>query len=100
MTKRVVSLSVHRNTKDKRQSRAVASRLLADAKRQIRDSKIIGYALVSWDKDNNALNDWDTGKAFPSALMPEFVRANLQRSLGQIDAEHVVRDMFNLPDKS
>ncbi len=96
----VVNLSVHRNTLDKRRRRETLADLQSCVRRERRHSDMIGYALVTWDRELRARINWIADKTMPAVMIPDFVRRQILREIGIYDAEEAVRNMFDAPDDS
>lgn len=82
-----VSLTVHKNTLEKRRARNFRNQFLADAKMLANSRALDGYSITVWDKDMDAQSQFDTGKTIPAAIIPDFVGSNLKRLMGIIDAQ-------------
>lgn len=83
MTKpRVVSLTVHRNTRERRQRHAVSENLVTFARSMARRKDIEGFAIVTWE-DGGQVADaaWmaTPGSPILSSVMPEFVKETIAR---------------------
>lgn len=77
----VKSLSVHRNTIERRHRREVQSAMVRNAK-AIGEGDILAYAIVAIDSDGNGKCAWDTGSALPLWAFADTVRAILDRDIG------------------
>ena len=76
----VKSLTVHRNTIECRQRRAIQSSMVHAAK-GIGESDIVAYAIVAMDSQGNAKCAWDTGSALPLWAFAETIKAILDRDI-------------------
>ena len=97
----LVNLTVHRNTVEKRRRRRALDCLESFVRRERKEGDMAGFALVTWDKDLKAGAAFYTGdEGLAGVLVPEFAKMQLLRKIGDIDAERVVRRMFDIPDDS
>ncbi len=80
MAKRT-SLSVHRNTVEKRRRVALRSDLLRAMSGHLRDVDVRAYALVTVSASGQTEAFWDTGAIMPMVGFPAVVGAALQRSI-------------------
>jgi len=95
-----VNLTVHRNTVAKRRRRLAVENLESAVRHERKQGDMAGYALVTWDKDLKASASFWQSDGLTGALVPEFAKVQLLRKIGKVDAEHVVRKMFDIPDDS
>lgn len=58
------SLTVHRNTLERRIRKAVQSEMVSDAKRH-GTQDVVAYAIVTINADGTSRCSWDTGSALP-----------------------------------
>ena len=72
----------------------VARELLSDAAIATRSDEVAGYALVTWNRQRDAVAYWESGPVMPGDAMPDFVRRILQRTTGIRDAQDVVNHMI------
>lgn len=77
----VKSLTVHRNTIERRQRRDVQNAMVR-ASKGIGESDILAYAIVAIDSDGNGGCAWDTGSALPLWAFADTVRTILDRDIG------------------
>lgn len=84
---KIVSLSVHRNTAEKRRLRKVSDRLISDAKIMAKAKDVDGYAIVAWNKDTDADVSWSYTREINCSVMPEFVRGAIRRKISMLDSE-------------
>ena len=82
---KVVSLSVHRNTLQKRRERIASRNLVSDAKAMARRKDVAGYAIVAWAKNTDADVAWCVTDEVNCSVMPEFVRGAIQRKISMED---------------
>lgn len=88
MARKPVSLTVHRNTRDRRRRHETASNLMQCAKYLSGAKQISGYAIIAWGDGFDSKAFWDGGP-MPQHMVPEFVK---QHMLAHINANCVVRD--------
>ena len=84
---KVVSLSVHRNTAQRRRERQVSRDLISDAKKIAGRKDVSGYAIVAWDSNTDADVSWSYTKEINCSILPEFVKTSIIRKLAMIDKE-------------
>lgn len=82
---KVTSLSVHRNTAQRRRQRQVSADLVSDAKAMASAKNIDGYAIVAWNSDTDADVSWSWTKQINCSVMPEFVKGAIQRKISMLD---------------
>lgn len=78
---RVVSLSVHKNTKDRRRRRNVRSDLVSSAKRLAQDLQPDGFAIVAYRHDPDGSTVWDSNYSAVSGMEAEALPAAAHRVL-------------------
>lgn len=83
-----VNLTVHKNTRAKRQAREVTNDFLLDVRSLCRSKDIDGYVVVAWDSDQKATAHWNSG-SLPGALVGEFAKRCVERTIAIRDAEKV-----------
>lgn len=88
---KVLNLTVHRNTRQARQARAMGADMASAAKKMAQDRKIIAYAVVACDVNGEWTTAWDTGAHLPMRVFPYAVMDTLVAS--QID----VKEDFKAP---
>lgn len=79
-----ISLSAHRNTRDKREMHRVSRSLVADARTLAAEKGVAGYVIVGWNRHGQTSACGDTiGRLspIPAELVPEFVRQELTRRM-------------------
>lgn len=76
----VKSLSVHRNTIERRQRREMQSDMVRAAK-GIGESDILAYAIVAIDSEGGAKCAWNTGSALPLWAFADTFRTILVRDI-------------------
>lgn len=86
MTK-VVSLSVHRNTREQRRRHEVSRDFVTDAKRLAREKGLDGYVMVAWNGSGDSLSAWSWSKTVPRERIQEFTRAAIAKQMTKFDAE-------------
>ena len=82
-TKKVVSLSVHKNTQDKRRRHRISGNLIRTVKEYGKDFN--GFALVTWDECGEASVVWNRGN-LPISMLPGFVEVSMMRGIAAADA--------------
>lgn len=85
---KLIQFSVHKNTHDKRQFRHVRQSLRDHA--HFLPQGTVGYALVTWGKNYEAVPFWDSGGAMPNDVLPEFVKRIMERAVSMDDAKDAV----------
>jgi len=88
-------LTIHKNTKDQRESKRIRNELIKDAKNLAKNQDIKGYAIVVWDKNYGSACSWDTGDSLPGIVIPEFTKQILTRRQGQDDTNYIIDERFN-----
>ena len=84
MSKRVgavPSLTVHRNTLEKRQKRARVDDLVRQTKKMMRDVDLRAYAVVGIAADGSGHALWDTGGVVPMWAFTDVVSGLLRRDI-------------------
>ena len=84
MTK-VVSLTVHKNNRDRIEDRRTSKDMISDAKLLARRKDVHGYAIIAWDRDQSAETAWSKCQSVPTNILPEFVRGALSRRISMLD---------------
>ena len=85
-----VSLTVHRNTKRRRQRKELRKEMMDEARRKSCFENLAGFVIIVWDDESATASAWNCGDAFPGILLPAFARATLTRDIGIMDAEDIV----------
>ena len=88
-------VTIHKNTKDQRESKRIRKELVSDAKQLANNKDINGYAIVVWTKNFRDSCSWDTGGSLPGILLPEFSKQILARRMGRDDAKDIIDERFN-----
>jgi len=85
------SLSVHKNTREKRARRAVIEHLKQAIEEEVRTGDIAGYALVTWDKDGRDHARMFIGPDGPIlyTFVADFTRGSIERRLVREEARSV-----------
>jgi len=78
---KVVSLTVHRNTKTRREAKLTRTEMVANAKSMGGSDRIIAYAIVGIGASGEAYASWDTGKAAPMWGFPHLIADVLSTSM-------------------
>lgn len=81
MASSIKSLSVHKNTLERRRKKDVAERLTRDTAKMVKDNDVRAYAVVAIKADGNGCVMWDTGKILPLWAFPETVAAILRKDI-------------------
>lgn len=81
MRSKVVSLSVHKNTVERRRKRATAGEMAQFAKKMAMDADIRAYAIVGIGADGGVCSVWDTGGILPMWSFPATVSEALSRDM-------------------
>lgn len=87
MSKSVASLSVHRNTVEKRRKRELAHEVETLARDMVRDRDIRAYAIVGIGADGRAYCRWDTGAIMPMWAFADTIGNALRRDMEDSDVE-------------
>ena len=82
---KVVSLTVHKNNRDRIEDRRASQNLLSDAKVMTRRKDVHGYAIVAWNRDQDADVSWHWTDNVSCNVMPEFVKGAIQRKISMLD---------------
>ena len=79
---RVVSLTVHKNTATRHESKRLARKIVDAAHGAQRglNGEMAGYAFVAWDRDHTHYVSWAGSKHLGQYPLPDFVRMVLERS--------------------
>lgn len=73
MVKKVVNLTVHKNTLEKRAKRQLGSTFRKEIEKVFKDRDIRMYTFVGIDADGKAWSSWDTGGIIPLWAVPATV---------------------------
>lgn len=95
MSKRPVSLTVHKNTVESRRKRTLARDLQTGVENLVRERDIRAYAIVGIAADGRAYALWDTGAIMPKWAFPATISAVLQRDMESHDVEEDWRPALN-----
>ena len=77
--------------RDKRLNRDTRREILRAVRNHFRDQpKLVGFALTTWSSDMYAKSSWATNGTIPGALVPDYVRQNMTRTIHREDIEDVV----------
>lgn len=71
--KKIVSLTVHKNTLEKRKGREKRQEMVRTAKTLCPNMK--GYAMFAWDKDGSVYATYDTGMVVSPCVLPHMINA-------------------------
>ncbi|MGI9489091.1 MAG: hypothetical protein ACR2RF_25040 [Geminicoccaceae bacterium] len=85
----VVNLSVHKNTRERKEKRRVKNNLKSDMKFLL-SNDIAGYAIVTWNRDWDGEAVWCCDKTMPGDVMPQYVKRVLERCTGVKDAKDAI----------
>ena len=75
---------------------AVRRNFIADAK-ALAEGEVAGYAVVTWDRNQNADMGWHA-PGMAGDVLPDYVRRVLQRRTNMRDAGRVIKTEMGLPD--
>ena len=78
-----VSLTVHKNTIERRRKRTMARELATHAERMMRECDLRAYAIIGIGADGKPYAVWDTGAIMPMWAFPETMAAALRASIEQ-----------------
>lgn len=83
----VLSLSLYKNTRDKRQRRELRKQLAKDVKTIGTSKNFAGYIIIGWDEDSTACAAWNGTPCspVPGALLPAYASSVLTRCLSEHD---------------
>lgn len=87
MSKKPVSLNVHRNSVEARRKRVLAKELKGRVEAMVRTHDIRAYAVVAIAADGQAHALWDTGAILPMWAFPNTVAYVLQEDIRNSDVE-------------
>lgn len=76
-----ISLTVHRNTVERRRKRIVADEMAYLARKMTMDTDIRAYAIVGIAADGGVCSFWDTGGVLPMWAFPATVAEALTRNM-------------------
>lgn len=82
-----INLTLHRNTRGRRNRQKVSKALLRDAKEIASQNQVQGYALVAWTSKHSRQVAWEVGDTMPINVMPVFVKQCLERRLNKRDIQ-------------
>lgn len=100
MADRPVNLSVHRNTKERRERKVIAEYLRRSAREESTAHDLGGFLLVTWDRDARVgMARWHLGRMSPN-LAGEFVKRKFDRTISDMDAAEVLTDLLGGPGSS
>lgn len=72
----VVKLSVHKNTMERRKSKALRKEAATRLKESTNQSDLVGYAIVTWNKDGKVTSCSNTGTGvITQATLPETLKS-------------------------
>ncbi len=84
-------LSVHKNTRQRRESKRLRLELKAAVSDLSQMQNISGFALVVWDEDFQSRAKWDSyGSKLPGTLVPELAKQTISRTIALMDAEDLM----------
>lgn len=92
MTRKVVSLSVHKNHKARRHAKAMASDIHAcvrDAQERF-GTDWHGYVFVAWNGEGESDCSWDGTDVLGSCPVNEYAKNRIGRAMGILDARKVL----------
>lgn len=86
MPRKPVSLTVHRNTRERRKRRELRDHMLKAAKGMTSRHQLGGFVLVGWTKQYGVVAAWDAGD-LPGFALPDFVRNGLHEKMRETTAD-------------
>lgn len=92
MTKSI--LTIHKNTKEQRRSKALRFDLKKGAAKASQLKNISGYAIVVWNDEHITDCGYSIPIALPSSVLPEFVKQILAREMQRQDTNEILDDRF------
>ena len=88
-------LTIHKNTKQQRESKEIRKSLISEAKELAKLQNISGYAIVVWNDECAANCDWwSSPPHMPGLVVPEFVKKVLERAIAQSDVNDIIDMRF------
>ena len=87
MAKKVIHLSVHKNTVERRRKNDLAKTLGHSVQQMIKAHDLRAYAIVGIDSEGKAYAMWDTGAIMPIWGFADTVSAILSRDIEDSGAE-------------
>lgn len=84
---KIVSLSVHRNTRDQKRRHEVSKDFVLDARRLAREKGLDGYMMVAWNHEEDTLAAWSWSKTVPRERLQAFTRAAISKQMTRFDVE-------------
>lgn len=94
MVKKKPALTIHKNTKQQRESKQVRKDLIHASKDLAKLSYIKGYAIIVWDEDYTARAEWCSNN-LPGTLVPEFIKQVTTRVIHNMDVNDIIDYRFN-----
>lgn len=91
MSKKPVSLALHKSNLERTQRRDRRKQVVADAKAITSQNNIAAYAIVAMSDDGRCFATWDTGGIIPLWGFPEAVQAILSADIGASGVEEDFR---------
>lgn len=92
MTEKVVSLTVHKNTVEKRRRKEVRDDLKMAAK-QIEMQEMDGFVLVLFSKDGSTVTYWNTKNlGVQSSLRGDICKAAIDRERNMLDVRNILSE--------
>lgn len=87
MAKKPVSLTVHKNTIERRRKKELASTLRSEVQKMVRNHDLRAYAIIGIDSGGRSHASWDTGGIMPMWGFPETMCAVLRRDMEESGVE-------------
>lgn len=85
---KIVNLTVHKNNRDQIRRHRTSRNMVSVAKQLAVRKDVVGYALVSWNADEDAEVEFSIHDTKVSTnSLPEFVRGAISRKIGMMDNE-------------
>lgn len=95
MASKVVQLSVHKNTKARRERRELRADMVRAASAMGSLENLAGYVLIGIGRNGAAYAAWDTGRAIPVWSVPSLVAEAIRTDINDYMAEHEGKDDFD-----
>lgn len=84
---KIVSLLVHKNTREQRRRKAVSLDFVSEARTMAREKAIDGYAIVAWNRHGDEKTVWSWNDAVPRERLRGFVDAAIAKQMTKFDTE-------------
>ena len=87
MTKKVVNLSVHKNTRQKRANRELAKSFTQDVAHEIKSKNLKTAAFIGVDEDDNWITIFRVGEGMPEMALPGLAQVMLAKAISELNDE-------------